>query len=167
MTAHATSIDSEISTQPSHLLPLLDRLTGKAMFFSLALVFLWFGGMKFTAYEAEAIQGLIENSPFVFFLLDLFGANGAARLIGIVELTIAGLLATRYLAPRLAAVGALGASATFVLTSSFFLSTPGVFLPEVGSLAISVVPGQFLLKDIVLLAVSLWAFKDALAAIRG
>jgi len=146
---------------------LLDQIGGKLIFLFLVLVFVWFGAMKFTAYEAEAIEGLIANSPFVFFLLDLFGRDGAAALIGTIELVIAGLLALRYLAPRFAIAGALGASATFLLTSSFFLSTPGVFLPDVGPLAISVLPGQFLLKDIVLLAVSLWALRDALAASRG
>lgn len=41
--------------------------------------------------------------------------------------------------------------------TSFFLSTPGVFEPGVGGFGISVVPGQFLRKDIGLLAVSAWA----------
>lgn len=145
----------------------LDAVSGKLVFFALSLVFLWFGAMKFTAYEAEAIEGLIANSPFVFFLLDIFGASTASKLIGIVELTIAGLLAARFVSPRLAVFGALGASATFLLTFSFFLTTPGVFIPDVGTLAISVLPGQFLLKDIVLFAASVWALKDALSAVRA
>ena len=159
---------NELHDQPNllrRLEGLLDHIGEKMIFLSLVLVFVWFGAMKFTAYEA--IEGLMANSPFVFFLLDLFGRDGAAALIGTVELVIAGLLAMRYLAPRFAIAGAIGASATFLLTSTFFLSTPGVFLPDVGPLAISVLPGQFLLKDIVLLAVSLWALRDALAASRG
>lgn len=162
-----TNPDHSRDTALARFETLLDRSVGKLVFLSLVAVFLWFGAMKFTAYEAEAIEGLIANSPFVSFLLDLFGRSGAAILIGTIELIIAALLAMRYVAPRFAALGAFGASATFLLTSTFFITTPGVFLPEIGPLAISVLPGQFLLKDVVLLAVSLWALKDALAASRG
>ena len=32
---------------------------------ALVLVFLWFGGMKFTMYEAEGIAPFIGNSPLM------------------------------------------------------------------------------------------------------
>ncbi len=134
----------------------------KGIFIALPIVFLWFGGMKFTAYEAAAIEGLVANSPFISFILNIFGAQGASNLIGVVELTIATLLALRFVAPKLAAIGAAGAAFTFLLTFSFFFSTPGVFLEGVAGPAISVLPGQFLLKDIVLFAASLWALNNAL-----
>ena len=92
--------------------------------------------------------------------------QAVSALIGVVELTIAALLAMRFVKPALAAIGATGAVITFALTSTFFLTTPGVFLPDVGSMAISVVPGQFLLKDPVLLLASLYALGDALRAAR-
>mgnify|MGYP000167997647 CR=1 FL=1 len=65
-----------------------------------------------------------------------------------------------------AMIGAAGAIATFLVTLSFFVTTPGVFLPEHGTFAISVLPGQFLLKDLVLLAASVWAFTNARDAVR-
>jgi len=141
------------------------RLAAKnGIFIALAFVFLWFGGMKFTAYEAGAVEGLIANSPFISFLLSMFSAQTVSILIGVVELLIAGLLAARFFAPKLAIIGAAGASLTFLLTFTFFFSTPGVFLEDVSGPAISVLPGQFLLKDIALLAASLWALNDALEA---
>ena len=33
--------------------------------YGLVLVLLWIGGMKFTAYEAEGISGLVANSPLM------------------------------------------------------------------------------------------------------
>ena len=49
------------------------------------------------------------------------------------------------------------AALTFLVTLSFMLTTPGVAQPGAGSpLALSPMPGQFLLKDLVLLGVSLW-----------
>ena len=143
----------------------LHDYAGSAITLTLALVFLWFGAMKFTEYEAKAIEGLVANSPFVSFLLPLLGTQGTSYLIGIVELSIAALLASRFLGfPALAAVGAGGAALTFLLTISFFFTTPGVFLTDVGPLAISVLPGQFLLQDLVLIAASLWALDEALTA---
>ena len=44
--------------------------------------------------------------------------------------------------------------------------TPGTFEPSLGFPAISLVPGQFLLKDIVLLAVSLWIYGDSARRLR-
>lgn len=141
------------------------RIIGnKGIFFSLSFVFLWFGGMKFTAYEAGAIEGLMANSPFISFILSLFSIQTASILVGITELVIAALLALRFFNPKLAAIGAGGATLTFLLTFSFFFSTPGVFLADVSGPAISVLPGQFLLKDIALLAASLWALNDSLEA---
>ena len=43
----------------------------------------------------------------------------------------------------------------------------GALEPSVGGLGISVLPGQFLLKDIGLFALSLWAAADSLAAARA
>ncbi|WP_371228832.1 DUF417 family protein [Roseovarius sp. 2305UL8-3] len=143
---------------------LLDVVADKAIFVALPIVFLWFGAMKFTAYEAGAIEGLVANSPFLALLYNILSVQAVSNLIGTVELIIAALLALRFVAPKLAAIGAAGAVATFAVTFSFFLSTPGVFIPEHGTLAISVLPGQFLLKDIVLLAASIWALRDALRA---
>jgi reactive chlorine resistance protein C len=33
--------------------------------YGLAIVLLWIGGMKFTAYEAEGIKPLVANSPLM------------------------------------------------------------------------------------------------------
>jgi uncharacterized membrane protein YkgB len=47
-------------------------------------------------------------------------------------------------------------AATYLITLTFFLSTPGVAEATAGGFpAISAMPGQFLLKDLVLLAASL------------
>jgi reactive chlorine resistance protein C len=35
------------------------------MCYGLVVVLLWVGGMKFTAYEAEGIKPMVENSPLM------------------------------------------------------------------------------------------------------
>lgn len=136
------------------------------LYLALAIVFIWFGGMKFTAYEAGAIKGLVVNSPFLAWTYSILSERAVAALIGLVELSIAALLVARVISPKLSAIGAAGASITFLLTSSFLLSTPGVVEASIGFPAISVMPGQFLLKDIVLFAASLVLLTDSVESIR-
>lgn len=131
---------------------------------SLVIVFLWFGGMKFTAYEAGGIAPFMINSPHMNFLPTLFGVQGASNIIGILELSTALALIAGAFVPILSLLGALMSCATYALTLTFFLTTPGVAEATAGGFpAISAFPGQFLLKDVVLLAASVCL---AMASIR-
>jgi uncharacterized membrane protein YkgB len=123
---------------------------------ALVIVFFWFGGMKFTAYEALGNAPLIDHSPIMSWLNVLFGVREASRVIGVIELSTAIALAIGAISPVASAVGAAMSSTTFIITLSFFLSTPGVAEPAAGGFpAISAPIGQFLLKDLVLLAASI------------
>jgi reactive chlorine resistance protein C len=122
---------------------------------SLVLVFVWFGCMKFTNYEATGIAPFIANSPFMSWMHALLGIQGASAVIGVLELSTAVALAIGAFVPLVSALGAAMSCATYLITLTFFFSTPGVFEPSLGGFpAISAVPGQFLLKDLVLLAAS-------------
>ena len=63
-------------------------------------------------------------------------------------------------------LGGLLSAGLFVTTLSFMATTPGAFEPSLGFPAISVVPGQFLLKDVGLLAVSLWILANSACRLR-
>ena len=134
--------------------------------YGLVLVLLWIGLMKFTAYEAEGISGLVSNSPLMSWAYQIFSTRQFAALIGSTELIIAGLIAARPLAPKLSAVGSVLAVGMFLTTLSFLFSTPGVVEPSLGFPAISVLPGQFLIKDVVLLGAAVWTAGEALRAAR-
>ncbi|WP_092143620.1 YkgB family protein [Cupriavidus sp. YR651] len=132
---------------------------------ALVVIFLWFGGMKFTAYEANGIAPFIANSPIMSWLHGLFGIQGASYVIGVLELSTAAALIVGAFRPIFSAFGAAMSAATYLITLTFFLSTPGVAEATAGGFpAISAAPGQFLLKDLVLLAASL---SLLLASIRG
>jgi uncharacterized membrane protein YkgB len=123
---------------------------------SLVIVFLWFGGMKFTAYEAGGIAPFIEHSPIMSWLHMLFGVQGASYVLGVLELSTAAALILGAFQPFFSALGAAMSAATYLITLTFLLSTPGVAEATTGGFpAISAMPGQFLLKDLVLLAASL------------
>ena len=80
------------------------------------------------------------------------------------ELTFGVLLAYGLVRPgSLAAdLGAFGSCITFVITLTFLFTTPGVFIK--GSEPVMSSDGLFLLKDIVLLAVSVLLLARSLAA---
>src|SRR5271166_5704348 len=49
--------------------------------YGLVLVLLWIGGMKFTAYEAQGIKGLVENSPLLSWAYAVLSVQGFSNLI--------------------------------------------------------------------------------------
>jgi uncharacterized membrane protein YkgB len=123
---------------------------------ALVIIFLWFGGQKFTAYEAAGIAPFIEHSPIMSWLHALVGVQGASDVLGVIELSTAVALILGAFQPIFSALGAAMSAATYFITLTFFLSTPGVAEATAGGFpAISHRPGQFLLKDLVLLAASL------------
>ena len=147
---------AEIGAKIEGVIPALVRV-------SMVIIMLWFGLLKFTAYEASAIQGLVSNSPLVGWLNALLSVAAVSALIGVIEVTTGLLIAARFVSAKLGALGGAMAAVTFLITLSFFFSTPGVAEAEAGGFPIiSVLPGQFLLKDLVLLAVSLWIMADGL-----
>ena len=166
----ATSLNETISTQR------LDRRAGPmrstwpesmeavgrhSARYGLVLVLLWIGGMKFTAYEAAGISGFVANSPLMSWAYSLFSVQDFSALLGATEIAVALLIASRPLSARAALVGSASAVGMFLTTLSFLLTTPGVWEASAGGFpALSVVPGQFLAKDFVLLGASLWMCGD-------
>lgn len=134
--------------------------------YGLALVFVWIGLLKFTMYEAKNIEPLVMNSPIWSWAYQSLGLRGLSNFIGVIEILIGVLIATRAFAPKLSAIGSIGAIVTFIITLSFILSTLGVWEPGYGFPALSALPGQFLAKDLVLLGVSIWTAGEALRAAR-
>ena len=125
-----------------------------AVRYSIVLVLAWIGAMKFTAYEAAGIEGLVASSPIVGWLYGIVSLQAASNIIGTIEITTALALAIGPFYRPAALIGALGAIATFSITLTFLFTAPGWEASLGGFPALSVVPGQFLLKDIVLLAAS-------------
>lgn len=129
--------------------------------YGLVLVLLWIGGMKFTSYEAEGISGFIVNSPLMSWAYSVFSVRVFSAVLGASEIVIALLIALRPLSARAALIGSASAVGMFMTTLSFLLTTPGVWEASAGGFpALSVVPGQFLVKDFVLFGASLWLFGE-------
>ena len=121
---------------------------------------LLFGAMKFTDAEAQAIRPMVEHHPLLSFLPTLLGVHGSSALIGVVELSAGALIALRHFRPQLSAIGSLLAAGIFAITTSFMFTTPGAFAPDSYL-------GGFLMKDLILMAASLYAAAEALHASKA
>lgn len=169
-TAHIPAA-SRIAHHLDRGLALVDRYGAQAsrvgLYGSLTLIYAWFGGMKFTAYEANGVAGLVEPSPLLGWFYAFLSIQGFSNFLGVLELSIGLLIAARLAGPAWSLLGGLLSAGLFVTTLSFLVSTPGVFVPELGFPAITVAPGQFLLKDVGLLAISLWIAVDSLKSLRS
>lgn len=153
----------------SVLISAADRLEAAGRYgvrYGLVLVLLWIGGMKFTAYEAEGISGFVSHSPAMSWAYQWFSPLQFSAILGVVELFTALLIAARPFSARLSAVGSALAIGMFLTTLSFMATTPGVIESSLGFPALSAMPGQFLIKDVVLLGAAVWTAGEALQSIR-
>jgi uncharacterized membrane protein YkgB len=139
---------------------------GKAIVrWGLVVVLAWIGGMKFTAYEAMGIQPLVAHSPIVGWMYNFLSVRSFSTMLGFIEIGTAVLISLRSVSPKASAVGSVLAIGLFATTLSFLISTPG-WEPTLGGFpALSAMPGQFLLKDIVLFGAAVWSLGESLKAI--
>lgn len=155
---------SSTENQLTHIFAISERILLR---YGLALLLLWFGGMKFTSYEAHGIMGLEANSPLFRPLLAALGVQGLANVIGVTEIATALLLIAGRFSPRIGLVGSAIAIVMFLTTLSFMITTPG-WEPSLGGFpALSSGIGQFLVKDIVLLGASVYTTRQSLASIAA
>ena len=139
----------------------LENIGMHVLRYGLVIVLLWVGLLKFTAYEAEGIQGLIANSPLMSWMLSVMSVQSASAVIGATEIVTAILIATRPFAPKISAIGSIMAIITFLITLTFVFTTPGVWQAGYGFPFPSPMPGQFLAKDVILLGASIWTAGEA------
>ena len=130
----------------------------------LVVVLVWIGAMKFTAYEAIGIQPLVAHSLFVSWMYDFLSVRSFSAMLRCIEIVTAALISMRSL-PKASAVGGVLAMGLFATTLSMLFTTPGWESSLVGFPALSAMPGQFLLKDIVLFGGSVWSLGESLKAI--
>lgn len=133
--------------------------------YGLVLVLGWIGAMKFTAYEAAGIQGLVASSPLMSWMYKVFSVQATSNIIGVAEITAALLIAIRPISARLSAIGSVLAVLTFLATLTFLFSLPG-WEKSLGGFPALSGSGGFLLKDVVLLGAALFTLDDSLTAAK-
>src|SRR5262249_24540860 len=126
---------------------------------SMVIIFLAFGYQKWWEYEAQVLIPYISNGPLIFWMYPVFGNRGASWFLGVSEWLIAALLFLGFWKKKLGVLGALGSCATFVSTVTIipFMPNGGYLVAGFRALAGKVL---FLMKDVVLLAVSFYLLKQ-------
>jgi reactive chlorine resistance protein C len=140
----------------------ITTLGHRVLRYGLALVIGWIGMMKFTGYEAHGIEPLVAHSPLLGWMYRIWTVRQFAAGLGVVEISIAILIALRPWSRKACVIGSAVSVLMFLTTLSFLFSTPG-WEPSLGGFpALSGAVGQFLLKDAVLLGAATWSLGEAL-----
>lgn len=130
----------------------LDRFSILLLRIGVATVFLWIGGLKWFKYEADGIVPFMANSPLMRWMLGDPGnyashmnpegvlnetnrawheANGTYPVsiaIGATICLLGVLILCHYLSPTLGMLGAIGVIGFSVVTLSFLITTPEVWV---------------------------------------
>ena len=127
---------------------------------SMVIIFFFFGYQKWWAYEAERLIPYISNGPLIFWLYPAFGMRGATWFLGVSEWTFGTLLFLGFWNKRLGILGALGSCATFIGTVTIIPFMPDGWDTSAGGFPAMTGNVPFLMKDIVLLAVSVYLLRQ-------
>ncbi len=157
----------------------LDQFGKKAVRFGIVIVFLWIGGLKFFAYEADGIVPFVANSPFMSFFYnhpteykthmnkegELIQDNhtwhernntyGFSVGLGIFLVGLAVLIALYKVAPLASMVASILIFVMTLGTLSFLVTTPESWVPHLGDAQWGFPylsgRGRLVIKDIVIL----------------
>jgi uncharacterized membrane protein YkgB len=127
---------------------------------TMVIVFFVFGCQKWFDYEAHALIPFISHGPLIFWLYPLFGVRGAAFFLGVMEWIIGALLFFGFWNRTLSLLGSLGSCATYVSTVTIIPFFPEPWAAPAGGFPAATLPFLFLLKDVVLLAASIYLLKQ-------
>ena len=153
MTTSGTALQDRVA-------PLLMRVGQVVARYGLVVVLAWIGWGKYVKMESRV---LIEHSPLMSWIYDYLSVTAVARGLGTMEIVAAVLIALRPVWQRASAAGSALAVVLFMGTLSFLFTTPGVVATHAAGLPVlSAQPGQFLLKDLVLIGVAIWTLGEAL-----
>ena len=161
---------------------------------AILVIFVWIGGLKFWNYEAEGIVPFVANSPFMSFFYTKSAPEykeyklkegefnetkhqwheenntyGFSHGLGILIMTIGILTFLGIFSPKIGLIGAGLAIIMTLGTLSFLVTTPEVWVPDLGSgehgFPLLTGAGRLVIKDTAILAGALVVLSDSARAI--
>src|SRR5437868_13368587 len=127
---------------------------------SMVLIFLFFGYQKWFEYEAQTLIPYISNGPLIFWMYPVFGIRGATWFLGVSEWLFGALLFLGFWNKKLGILGALGSCASFIGTVTIIPFLPDGWAASAGGFPAMAGDVAFLMKDVVLFAVSIYLLKQ-------
>jgi uncharacterized membrane protein YkgB len=130
---------------------------------SMIIIFLFFGYQKWFTYEAQALLPYIGHGPLIFWMYPVFGVRGATYFLGVAEWVFGLLLFLGFWNKKLGILGALGSCFSFISTVTIIPFMPDGWAVSAGGFPAMTEAVAFLMKDLVLLAVSFYLLKQDVA----
>src|SRR4030095_5006373 len=127
---------------------------------SVVIIFFFFGYQKWFEYEAQTLIPYISNGPLIFWMYPVFGIRGASWFLGVSGWVFGALLFAGFWNKKLGILGALGSVASFVATVTIIPFMPDGWAASAGGFPAMTGNIPFLMKDLVLLAVSFYLLKQ-------
>jgi uncharacterized membrane protein YkgB len=127
---------------------------------AMVIIFLFFGYQKWFEYEAQVLIPYISNGPLIFWMYPVFGIRDASWFLGVSEWLFGSLLFLGFWNKKLGIFGALGSTGTFIMTVTIIPFMPNGWAESAGGFPAMVGNVPFLMKDVVLLAVSIYLLKQ-------
>lgn len=157
---------------------------------AILIIFIWIGGLKFWNYEAEGIVPFVANSPFMNFFYEKQAPEykayklkegeynpekqawhvnnntyGFSHGLGILIMGIGILVFMGTFAPKFGLIGSLLAIIMTIGTLSFLITTPEVWVPDLGSgewgFPLLSGAGRLVIKDTAILAGTVILLSDS------
>jgi uncharacterized membrane protein YkgB len=129
---------------------------------SMVIIYFFFGYQKWFDYEAKELVPFFTHGPLIFWMYPVFGVKGSTYFLGVSEWLFGGLLLAGFWNKKLGLLGALGSVATFLCTITIIPFMPDGWAASAGGFPAMVGNVAFLIKDVVLLAVSVYLVKQDL-----
>jgi uncharacterized membrane protein YkgB len=126
----------------------------------MVIIFLFFGYQKWFDYEAQALIPYISHGPLIFWMYPVFGIRGATYFLGVAEWVFGALLFVGFWNKRLGILGALGSCFSFLSTITIIPFIPNGWAASAGGFPAMTETVAFLLKDLILLAVSVYLLRQ-------
>jgi uncharacterized membrane protein YkgB len=127
---------------------------------SMVIIYFFFGYQKWFAYEAHGLIPFISSSPLMSWMYPVFGIQGASWFLGVSEWLFGALLFLGFWNKKLGILGALGSCVTFIMTVTIIPFMPDGWAASAGGFPAMVGNVAFLMKDVVLFAVSVYLLKQ-------
>jgi uncharacterized membrane protein YkgB len=127
---------------------------------SMVLIYFLFGYQKWFPYEAKTLIPFISNGPLISWMYPVFGIQGASWFLGVSEWLFGALLFLGFWNKKLGILGALGSCVTFLMTITIIPFMPDGWAASAGGFPAMQGNVAFLMKDLVLFAVSVYLLKQ-------
>jgi uncharacterized membrane protein YkgB len=127
---------------------------------SMVIIYFFFGYQKWFEYEAQTLIPFINNGPLISWMYPVFGIQGASWFLGFSEWLFGALLFLGFWNKKLGILGALGSCVSFIMTITIIPFMPDGWAASAGGFPAMQGNIAFLMKDVVLFAVSFYLLKQ-------